>query len=368
MSPVFCTSKILFHVIKFAVAKNARFPLFRGLAPLQMLRALTGAAVALLAAGPLYAQAPVGNRASGLGAFVAVADDATAVYWNPSGLATGAIVSLAVDYGRSEQLPSAGDIGGGERLTAGFGAFSVPPLGLSYYRLGSFAASASQAAVQGSAGREEVARSVQSVVTSVAGVTLLHSLSDHLVVGGSIKLVRGETAAGTSRSADVEGAVGNAERLRRVASTTGDVDLSATWAVDRIRAGIVARNLTTPAFALDGAGSAAVELDRQVRVGGAWGSGWPGVSRWIAAVDADLTPERAVSGDRRDVAAGVERWWLGQRLGLRGGLRGSLEGTARPVASVGASAALARGVYVDAHLARGQDDQRSWGIGARIAF
>src|ERR1043166_1692648 len=36
--------------------------------------------------------APVGVRAEGMGgAFVAVADDATAAWWNPAGLATGAL-------------------------------------------------------------------------------------------------------------------------------------------------------------------------------------------------------------------------------------------------------------------------------------
>ena len=32
-------------------------------------------------------------------AFVAVADDATAIYWNPAGMATGAILSFVLDYG-----------------------------------------------------------------------------------------------------------------------------------------------------------------------------------------------------------------------------------------------------------------------------
>jgi hypothetical protein len=40
----------------------------------------------------------VGTRAMGMGgAFVAVADDATAAYWNPAGLTTGAFFSLLAD-------------------------------------------------------------------------------------------------------------------------------------------------------------------------------------------------------------------------------------------------------------------------------
>ena len=40
----------------------------------------------------------VGTRAQGMGgAFVAVADDATASWWNPAGLASGATVSVVYD-------------------------------------------------------------------------------------------------------------------------------------------------------------------------------------------------------------------------------------------------------------------------------
>ena len=58
------------------------------------------AILALLgAAGTAEAQAPLGTRAAGMaGAFVGVADDASAVYWNPAGLATGAIVSAIVSF------------------------------------------------------------------------------------------------------------------------------------------------------------------------------------------------------------------------------------------------------------------------------
>src|SRR6478752_2017533 len=60
------------------------------------------AIVAALLAAPAAARAqpepPVGVRAAGMGgAFVAVADDATAVHWNPAGLATGSFFSLVID-------------------------------------------------------------------------------------------------------------------------------------------------------------------------------------------------------------------------------------------------------------------------------
>ena len=52
-------------------------------------------AVILALSGVAPASAQVGTRASGMaGAYVGVADDATAVYWNPAGVATGALVSV----------------------------------------------------------------------------------------------------------------------------------------------------------------------------------------------------------------------------------------------------------------------------------
>ena len=73
----------------------------------------------------------VGARAEGMGgAFVAVADDASAVYWNPAGIATGATFDLQVS-GRADPCTGAG------RQTAGLpslSAPSLPVLGLSFYR------------------------------------------------------------------------------------------------------------------------------------------------------------------------------------------------------------------------------------------
>src|ERR1700741_3735958 len=46
----------------------------------------------------------IGVRANGMaGAFTAVADDATAGWWNPAGLAGGALFNGLVEYGRPEK-------------------------------------------------------------------------------------------------------------------------------------------------------------------------------------------------------------------------------------------------------------------------
>ena len=98
--------------------------------------ALVAAVLALTAAGAAEAQAPIGTRASGMaGAFVGVADDASAVYWNPAGIATGAIVSILMDYGQGETAPEDPQTSAGEGHSSGFIGLSLPPIGIAYYRL-----------------------------------------------------------------------------------------------------------------------------------------------------------------------------------------------------------------------------------------
>ena len=47
-----------------------------------------------------------GIRAQGMGgAFVAVADDATATWWNPAGVASGAYFNALLEYDRSRTPP-----------------------------------------------------------------------------------------------------------------------------------------------------------------------------------------------------------------------------------------------------------------------
>jgi hypothetical protein len=111
-----------------------------------------------------------------------------------------------------------------------------------------------------------------------------------------------------------------------------------------------------------------MELERELRVGAAWGSGWPGLSRLVVSTDVDLTRQASLTGKRRDVAAGVETWWLNQRLGVRGGARRSTSGEARPVLAGGVSAAVKAGAFLEAHVAHGDRAERSWSVGARLTF
>src|SRR5918996_2281556 len=90
----------------------------------------------LLLPANVAAQAPSspGVRAAGMGgAFTAVADDASAVFWNPAGLASGAFFSLVVDRSSTKSKPD-DPWAGGSRSGAAI-ALAAPPVGLAYYRL-----------------------------------------------------------------------------------------------------------------------------------------------------------------------------------------------------------------------------------------
>jgi hypothetical protein len=299
-------------------------------------------AISLLAVAiPARAQGPLGNRANGMGgAFVGVADDATAVYWNPAGLATGALVSGVLEAGRDNSSGLDRDASTHQIL-----AFSLPPVGFAYYRHRNLAVDTAEPVATGGPSREEVRRGVFELDTSTVAVALLHSVTENVVISAAPKVIWGGD------------------------STRVDLDAAVMVAVNRFRVGLIGRHLTSPSFEPGEPTSAGrLELEPHVRVGGAWGSGWPGITRLVVAVDADVTERATLDGDRRDVAAGVETWWLNQRLGVRGGVRGSTTGEARPVVSGGLSAAVKPGFFIEGQMSRGESEERSWGVGARFGF
>src|SRR5215217_7602401 len=130
---------------------------------------------------------PVSTRSAGMGgAFVAVADDASAVYWNPAALASGAFFSLLVDQTSSKALgDDPPDALGGSR-SGTLLALSAPPVGLSYYRV--------RATWILPNPTDPTASVTQSLITHNTGITLVHSLADGVSVGSTVRLVRGVAA------------------------------------------------------------------------------------------------------------------------------------------------------------------------------
>lgn len=332
---------------------------------------LTCAVVAALAgAAPASAQGldTLGTRAAGLGAFVAVADDASAVAWNPAGLIAGPIFNVSLDLGRSAaetDWPPSGRSAARRMRTVMFSA-STLPLGLTYYRLASPSVAPSPAVLE-NVDRQNDRVVIRTLVTNHLGATLLQSVGDHLTLGATLKLIRGSVGLATSTATSWADGFEQADRLDRRGTTRGDVDLGAMFTTGRVRAGVVVRNTTAPTFG-DEESTGTARLDRHVRVGAAWGDTWPGLTRTVVSLDADLTRVGHAREERRDVAAGVERWFREQQIGVRAGLRASTVGGARPVFTAGGSYAIRAGLYVDVFAGRGSADERSWGLAARLTY
>jgi len=330
---------------------------------------MVGRVVALAAASAAPAAAQgveqVGTRALGMGgAFVAVASDASATYWNPAGLATGDLFSLVVEH-QIHETPPADDTPGKSSASRGSGtgvAVGMPALGLSYYRLSAAAVSRPGSGSPGTTAAEDA--TLSSLVTSHLGLSLLQSVTDWLVVGSTLKLTRGSTAAAmTSVEADADTLLEQAEDLERGSESAFDMDVGVMVSRPYFRVGLVVRQLLEPAFAR--ADGTEVALEREVRAGAAVFA----ARGLTVAADVDLTRVETFSGPRRSVALGGEYWLPGGWLGLRGGGRRSTIGEARPVGSAGFSVALTESLLVDGQWTRGvADADRSWGIGGRFAF
>ena len=296
----------------------------------------------------------VGTRAQGMGgAFVGVADDASAVYWNPAGLAGGAYFSLVLDGNTAESVPE-GEPEGANR-SAWLLALSMPALGLSYARL-------QTTTVRPAIGIPENSH-VESLLTHQIGATLVHSIVEHLAVGATVKLVRGTAASADVPGNDREELLDHTDLLGH-STSRGDLDVGVMAVASFGRAGLTLRNLTAPAF--DTASGAELQLERQARAGGSVLL----LPEWKLAGDIDLTSNRGAFGEVRELAFGTEGKVLRQ-LTLRAGLRFNTIGDhgGQPAVSAGARYAAFGAVLIDAQITGGSDNAfRGWGLAGRLLF
>ncbi|MGI8671021.1 MAG: conjugal transfer protein TraF [Luteitalea sp.] len=333
-------------------------------------RLLLVLAVLVLRPGGASAQAVegVGTRALGMGgAFVAVADDASATYWNPAGLATAALFSLVLDTNRAgyddQPVPDGRGAPSGTRAdlrrSGTLLAFGVPPLGGTVYRLTTRSARVSSAGpVPPPAG---TLAELSVLRTTHAGVNLLQTVLPGVHVGTTLKYVRGTAAHGGVAPApdDPLDAAGD---LRTRTSQAFDLDAGLMVDLRRVRLGLTMRNGLEPDFATpDGA---RLELPRLFRSGVAV---FP-TDSLIVSVDADLTSTPDPAGPRRSLAAGVEQQLWNKRLAIRGGVSLSTRGDVRPAVSAGSSVSLRSGLFADGYIAVGLGDAAPGGVGVGLRF
>ena len=311
----------------------------------------------------------VGTRAAGMGgAFVGVADDASAVYWNPAGLASGSYFSLVLDGGAREAIPDEGLRGG--RQTSFLIAATMPALGVSYYRLRQAVAvpDALLAPVTVTPLSAPTHTRVDTLVTHHAGVTLVQSILPSVSIGSTVKVVRGIASTRFGPLGDVEAVLDEDETEARGA-TRFDLDFGAMAAVGRMKAGVTVRNVREPEFtASDGR---VVKLERQARAGVSYAV----LAGLTVAADLDLLKAADAFGDRRDAAFGVEAR-LARRAWVRSGFRlntadseGSDNASDRRALTFGGTFAATASVMLDALVTSGGDQSgRGWGVSARFVY
>jgi hypothetical protein len=309
-----------------------------------------------------------GSRALGMGgAFVAVASDSSAVWWNPAGIAAGPFLDLSFSRALTDvpdQIP-----GRRERVTSF--TIAAPMLGVGYQRvrLSDIASVGSTGATD--AGREDTRTGlrVRSLPVNELGVALVHSVASGVHVGATFKYLRGKvlTTAGDPAASRPD-LIAMADALEGgTVDQQFDVDVGAIAARGAVRLGIVGRHLAEPSFGDTAA--TGVTLQRQVRVGVAFDGDAIGRLPLVLSMDADLKRYSTMSGDRRVIAVGVEQWVAGKRLAVRAGARANTAGAEERAATVGGSAQVRSGLFIDAHaVVGGATDERGWGTAVRFSF
>ena len=352
----------------FAAGRAGPYDKLPGVKTMRVVSLCVAGAVVLGGNASAQTYEAVGSRAAGMGgAFVATADDASATYWNPGALASGAFFSLVLDYNGAKATPESTIRAGSE--SAAFLGVAMPAFGLSYYRLR--ATNVIETAVP--VDRLDVPRTidglgvrVSSLITHHGGITLVQSLTDNIAVGTTLKLVRGVAASGFVPPADSDELLDAAENLVGSAENEFDADIGVLATYGTLRLGLTARNVGEPEF--DVPGGDPLRLDRQVRIGAALTL----AANLLAALDVDLTKNPGTTGEMRNLAAGAEAR-IARRAFVRGGFRfntlGDQPDGRTPVGTAGASYAVFGSMLVEGAITFGSDSAaRGWGVGARVVF
>jgi hypothetical protein len=297
----------------------------------------------------------VGERALGMaGAFVAVADDPTAAHWNPAGLVQGGPAAMTIGWRRSQSgNQKAFPYPGPDQQADGFTALGTWPVGVSYGRF------RTTSLVGGPADQLRV----ESFETTEYNVTLLQSLLDGLVVGTTLKYVRGSVTSGPVTGSTVDAALEAGAELSASARNAFDLDMGLMYDAGKVRVGFTWKNLMEPKFGEIPTND--TTLQRQPRIGLAV---LP-TTGLTFALDLDLDTVDLRGGLRRMIAVGGETH-LGGRVSARSGIRWNLEAVGhQPVVAVGLSVRMHGSFWLDGHWAQGRAvEDREYGVAMRAGF
>ena len=324
--------------------------------------------LALATVSPAAAQTfeGVGTRAAGMGgAFVAVADDASATYWNPGGLALGHMFSATVD--RTVADEKAGTLDDPSRHDTGaLIALGMPALGIAYYQLRTTSVTpAGSMMFRSPQGGETPVRMVRldKLTSHHTGITLVQSLVQGVAIGTTLKVVHGDVATTLVPDGNREERLDNAADLSTEGTDKFDADLGVMAGGGRLKMGFTIRNLTEPSFTITGS-SDRLRLKRQARAGVAVSF----AEGWAAAADFDLTKNGPEDNEIRSFAVGTEGRLMTKAF-VRGGFHLSTTGKARPSVSAGGSYAVLSAIWIDGQATWDSDNaDRGWGVAARVVY
>lgn len=311
-----------------------------------------------------------GSRALGMGgAFVGVASDSSATWWNPAGLAAGPFL----DIGLTRAVTDSSKVVPARRDRVSSFAIAAPMFGLSYYRLRvtEIRESAPIGDIPDGREDEQALLPVRALAVSQFGATVVQTLVPGVHARATVKYLRG-----TARAVDAETGPGASDLLEIGEDLEGgesegswDLDIGAMAVAGPFKFGAVARNIREPRFGADSVYGAIARLPRQLRAGASFDGELADTVPLTVALDVDLRRYATVSGDRRVVALGAEHQLFGKRLAVRGGGRFNTVGAEDRAGTFGFSLAVRSGVFLDAHMVRGgAAEDRGWGIAARLSI
>lgn len=285
------------------------------------------------------------------GAFVAVANDASAYHWNPAGSMKGGSISSTVEWGSLHfGNPSQAPVPGMSVESSAISSLIGSPMGVSYGHL-------EFAQVVGV--RADGSAVVESLRVHHIGATASQTLFPGVVVGATAKFLRGQAVSGDSWAETAGGALDDALGLSGLSSSHFDLDVGVMAKFGPVRAGATLKNVLQPSFT--GANGLSMRLPRLIRAGVALVPN----DGLTLAFDMELDTADPLVGLRRMMALGGE-FSLGSHVALRGGLRWSRDGGWQPVWAGGASLRVFKGSWVDGYATYSASYDRGFGVALRV--